>query len=356
MSELSSSIRERYQQQEDLFLCPQAIRSFRSQGRQRAEEECPVRTPFQRDRDRIVHSKSFRRLKRKTQVFFSPLGDHFRTRMTHTLEVSQIARTLARALCLNEDLVEAISLGHDLGHTPFGHAGESVLNRLYPAGFRHYQQSLRVVDKLEMEGRGLNLTWEVRDGILKHSKGMDDIFAKNPEKSPATLEGQLVRLSDILAYVNHDLDDAIRAQLIRDTDIPQEIQSSLGSTHSQRINTLVLDTIAGSEELGLQRIALTQTGLNAVLILRQFLNDRVYKHVVPQKELRKAEKILTDLFYFLVQNPQGYLSDQTCQEETVERAAVDFLAGMTDNFALTLYRHLFVPQEWRSGFEFTPLP
>ncbi len=207
-------IRQRIEEREAQILCPQAALSSQSRGREREESACPIRTAFQRDRDRILHCKSFRRLKHKTQVFLSPEGDHYRTRLTHTLEVSQIARTISRSLFLNEDLTEAICLGHDLGHTPFGHAGESILNEIVPGGFRHYEQSLRVVEKLEMEGRGLNLTWEVRDGILKHSKGTGAVFSKQDKGRPATLEGQVVRVSDIIAYVNHDLDDAVRSGLI----------------------------------------------------------------------------------------------------------------------------------------------
>lgn len=347
MTNSDSSIRERNQQVENRFLCPLATRSILSKGRQRPEPECPIRTPFQRDRDRIIHCKSFRRLKRKTQVFFAPIGDHFRTRMTHTLEVAQIARTIARALQLNEDLTEAIALGHDLGHTPFGHAGELVLHRLFTGGFRHYQQSLRVVERLESGGQGLNLTWEVRDGILKHSKGMDAIFSPKSDKNPSTLEGQVVRLSDVIAYVNHDLDDALRANLIREEEIPREPLTILGKTHSQRINTLVQDAVRASNELELASISLASQTLEALLALRHFLNERVYKHPGPQKELTKAKKILSDLFAYLVDHPEKHLSSLVCKEESIERAATDFIAGMTDNYALTLYCDFFLPQGWK---------
>ncbi len=349
MAGFCPSLRERFQENEALNLSPRAAQSSRSRGRMAPEEECPIRTPFQRDRDRIVHSKAFRRLKRKTQVFFAPLGDHFRTRMTHTLEVSQIGRTIARALRLNEDLVEAISLAHDLGHTPFGHAGESVLNRLLPEGFRHYIQSLRVVDHLERDGQGLNLTWEVRDGIIKHSKGMSEILSPRPEKSPATLEGEIVRLSDIIAYVNHDLDDALRAGLIADRDVPGPIIDALGQTHSQRINTLVCDVIHETEQVELERISISPAALEVITRLRTFLNERVYRHAIPQTEFVKAEKILMDLFGYLTRHPEGYLSERVRREESMERAATDFLAGMTDNYALHLYRTFFLPQEWTAG-------
>jgi len=349
MADAFPIIRERTQEREERYLSPRATLSSHTRGRLVPEKECPIRTAFQRDRDRIVHCKSFRRLKRKTQVFFSPLGDHFRTRMTHTLEVSQIARTIARALLLNEDLVEAIALAHDLGHTPFGHAGESVLNRLAPDGFRHYQQSLRVVDRLEQEGHGLNLTWEVRDGIVKHSKGMDAILSPRPDKSPETLEGEIVRLSDIIAYVNHDMDDAIRAGLITAADVPQEVTRSLGQSHSQRINTLVCEVIRESEGNRLEHISISASALEIISRLRDFLNERVYQHAIPQTELAKAEKIFIDLFDYLLHHPETFLSAQVCREESVERAATDFLAGMTDNYALFLYRSFFLPQEWMGG-------
>src|SRR5438093_3023874 len=246
--------REITEEREREWLSPRAALASASKGRETAEPQDDLRTCFQRDRDRIIHSKAFRRLKHKTQVFLSPEGDHYRTRLTHTLEVSQIARTISRALRLNEDLTEAIGLGHDLGHTPFGHAGEAILNEIAPGGFRHFEQSLRVVDLLEMEGRGLNLTWEVRDGILKHSKGTGAVFTKQDQGRPATLEGQVVRVSDIIAYVNHDVDDAIRSGLIQPSDIPKEVTEVLGESHSQRINTLVSDVIHSSLDGNLEAI------------------------------------------------------------------------------------------------------
>ncbi|MBW1644950.1 MAG: deoxyguanosinetriphosphate triphosphohydrolase, partial [Deltaproteobacteria bacterium] len=241
------TIREQLEEREKRYLSPHAAFSSRSRGRQLPEAECPYRMAFQHDRDRIIHSKSFRRLKHKTQVFLSPSGDHYRTRLTHTLEVAQIARTIAKALQLNEDLTEAIALGHDLGHTPFGHAGEAVLNQLHPGGFRHFFQSLRVVERLEKDGRGLNLTVEVRDGIVKHSKGKGDILSADPNCCALTLEGRIVRLADIIAYVNHDIDDAIRARVITREEIPPVCRRVLGNSHSTRINTMVTDIIDSSQ-------------------------------------------------------------------------------------------------------------
>src|SRR5262245_33035977 len=253
---MSKAIRQLMEEKESRELAVQAVRSAETRGRSQEEPPCPIRTAFQRDRDRILHSKSFRRLKHKTQVFLSPEGDHYRTRLTHTLEVTQIARTISRALRLNEDLTEAIGLGHDLGHTPFGHAGEAILNEIVPGGFRHYEQSLRVVEKLEGGGNGLNLTWEVRDGILKHSKGTGAVFTKQDQGRPGTLEGQVVRVSDIIAYVNHDVDDAIRSGLIQAIDVPKEVTEVLGDSHSKRVNTLVSDVIHSSLKEGLQSITM----------------------------------------------------------------------------------------------------
>jgi dGTPase len=349
MLDSKRTFRERYQEFERLRLSPKAMLSAQSRGRCRPEEECALRTPFQRDRDRILHSKAFRRLKRKTQVFISPLGDHYRTRLTHTLEVAQIARTMARALQLNEDLVEAIALGHDLGHTPFGHAGEAILDKLLAEGFRHYRQSLRVVEVLECEGQGLNLTWEVRDGILKHSKGMGPIVSQNPDKIPATLEGQVVRVADVIAYVNHDLDDAVRAGLLNANEIPQPLLKALGDTHSARINTMVVDVIETSETIGLERICMSEERLASVLEMRAFLDQRVYSHANQKKEFEKAEKLLTDLFGYLIHHPEDLLAAQWLQRESVEKVAVDFLAGMTDSYAVQLYEQLFIPQAWMPG-------
>ncbi|MEW5975230.1 MAG: deoxyguanosinetriphosphate triphosphohydrolase [Acidobacteriota bacterium] len=343
---MDATIREMMEEREAATLSEKATLSSRTKGRERDEPLCPIRTAFQRDRDRILHCKSFRRLKHKTQVFLSPEGDHYRTRLTHTLEVTQIARTISRALQLNEDLTEAIGLGHDLGHTPFGHAGESILNDLLPEGFRHFEQSLRIVEKLEMDGRGLNLTWEVRDGILKHSKGAGAVFTKQDKGRPATLEGQVVRVSDIIAYVNHDIDDALRSGLIKIDDIPSGLIEVLGATHSQRINTLVSDVIAQSQAAALETITMSPPVLQAMLDLRHFLYQSVYALSIPRKELIKAKKILSDIYYHLLENHDSLLPKFKPQALTIEQAAADFMAGMTDRFALSLYQTLFFPKAW----------
>jgi dGTPase len=342
---MEPSIRQVIEEREQSSLSPKAALSALSRGRDREESPCPIRTAFQRDRDRILHSKSFRRLKHKTQVFLAPEGDHYRTRLTHTLEVSQIARTISRALQLNEDLTEAISLGHDLGHTPFGHAGESILNELAPKGFRHYEQSLRVVEKLEMEGKGLNLTWEVREGIVRHSKGTGAVFGR--EKSRGTsLEAQVVRVSDIIAYVNHDIDDAIRHGLIRFEDLPPNIVEVLGSTHSRRINALVGDVISASLDNNLDSISMTPPIHQAMLELRQYLFKTVYAHSIPRKEARKLKKLLSDLYNYSLEHHDQLLDRFKREEDPLEQAAVDFIAGMTDRFAINLYLELFLPQVW----------
>lgn len=338
-------IRQFIEEREQSSLSPKASLSSQSRGRDREEPPCPIRTAFQRDRDRILHSKSFRRLIHKTQVFLAPEGDHYRTRLTHTLEVSQIARTISRALRLNEDLTEAISLGHDLGHTPFGHAGESILNELAPKGFRHYEQSLRVVEKLEMEGKGLNLTWEVREGIVKHSKGTGAIFCSGKSRG-ASLEAQVVRVSDIIAYVNHDIDDAIRHGLINFEDLPADIVEVLGSTHSRRINTLVGDVIGASLNNDLNSISMTPPIHQAMLELRQYLFKSVYAHSIPRKEARKLKKILGDLYNYSLEHHEQLLDKYKREEDPLEQAAVDFIAGMTDRFAINLYLELFLPQVW----------
>jgi dGTPase len=339
-------IRQLLEEREGKTLSAQAAKSSESRGREQDEPPCPVRTAFQRDRDRILHSKSFRRLKHKTQVFLSPEGDHYRTRLTHTLEVSQIARTISRALRLNEDLTEAISLGHDLGHTPFGHAGETILNEIVPGGFRHYEQSLRVVEKLEMEGKGLNLTWEVRDGISKHSKGAGAVFTRQDKVRPATLEGQVVRVSDIVAYVNHDLDDAIRSGLIQPQDIPRDLIDILGDTHSRRVNTLVTDVIYASLDGSLEGITMSPTVLQAMLELRQFLYRSVYALSIPKKEFLKAKKMLSDIYYYALENQEQLLAKSKRGCDSLERCATDFIAGMTDRFAINLYGQLFLPKAW----------
>ncbi|MDH4197190.1 MAG: deoxyguanosinetriphosphate triphosphohydrolase [Candidatus Aminicenantes bacterium] len=339
------TIREELEKTEQKILSPKACLSSCSKGRVRAENPHALRTDFQRDRDRIIHSKSFRRLKHKTQVFLSPFGDHYRTRLTHTLEVSQIARTIAKALRLNEDLTEAIALAHDLGHTPFGHAGEETLDKLLADGFSHYEQSLRVVEKLEYEGKGLNLTFEVRDGIAKHSKGRGEIFDRDPADMPSTLEGQIVRVSDVIAYVNHDIDDALRAGLIKEEDVPGHLVKLLGKWHANRIDRMVLDVVEASLGCDLERIAMSEKILKAVRELREFLYERVYYNSAAREELRKTEKILRDLFAYAMENPQGYVKDYPVGDP-LEMRVGDFLASMTDRYAMALYEELFLPRSW----------
>ena len=330
------TLREQIQQKEETALSPLACRSAQTRGRARPEEECEVRTPFQRDTDRIVYSKAFRRLKHKTQVFLQPEGDHYRTRMTHTLEVSRIARTIARALFLNEDLTEAIALGHDLGHTPFGHAGERVLNELMPGGFAHYQQSVRVVDRLEKNGEGLNLTWEVRNGIVCHTKGTP----------AATLEGQVVRLADHIAYINHDIEDALRGGIIYPMDIPLEISRVLGFTHKERIDTLVKDAIQASQ--GQPEICQTPGVGEAMLALKDFMFASVYTNPLAKGEEGKAQDMLRQLFEYYRKNPGQLPTDfqDICVREGVDRAVCDYIAGMTDPFAAEKFKELLIPTGW----------
>ena len=320
------TIRERTEQIEKQILSPRAALSAQSRGRQRPEEPDEIRTCFQRDRDRVLHSKAFRRLKQKTQVFLSPEGDHYRTRLTHTLEVSQIARTIARALQLNEDLTEAIALAHDLGHTPFGHAGERALNTLSPGGFAHYQQSLRVVDKLERAGRGLNLTWEVRNGIVTHTKG----------EWAATLEGCAVRRADHIAFLNHDIEDAVRADAVQ----------VLGSTKSQRITTMITDLVKNSQEGS--ALSFSPQVNDAYEVLREFMYSTVYVDPEAKREERKVEKLITDLYEKILAEPEllPNLYLQVAYTEGLDRAAVDYISGMSDEFATRLYEQLFVPQKW----------
>ena len=339
------NIREKIEEVERQTLAEKAFLSAQSKGRERPEKLHPLRTAFQRDRDRIIHSKSFRRLKHKTQVFLSPFGDHYRTRLTHTLEVSQIARTIAKALRLNEDLTEAIALGHDLGHTPFGHAGEKVLNDLLPGGFSHYEQSLRVVEKLEYEGKGLNLTFEVRDGIFKHSKGMGEILDVETQDRPKTLEGQIVRISDVIAYVNHDIDDALRAEVINDSDIPTSLIETLGKFHASRIDKMVEDVIRASLGSDLEKITMTVEIKKAVSELREFLNERVYYNPYSRKELEKTEKIISDLYTYFLKHPEGYIKSYP-EGDSLEKRTGDFIAGMTDRYALGLYEKFFMPLSW----------
>ena len=342
-----TNIREQLEEIEAQTLSPKACLSRATKGRARPEAPHPFRTAFQRDRDRILHSKSFRRLKHKTQVFLAPFGDHYRTRLTHTLEVSMIARTIARALRLNEDLTEAIALGHDIGHTPFGHSGEETLAKLVPGGFSHYAQSLRVVEKLEYEGKGLNLTFEVRDGIARHSKGRGKILDRKKEDLPATLEGQIVRVSDVIGYVNHDIDDALRAGIIKDADLPKHLVGLLGRYHSTRIDRMVVDVVDASLKAGLERIAMSDEIMKAVVELRDFLYERVYFDPSSREELRKTGKILRDMFGYLVEHPEGYIKDYPAGDP-LEKRVGDFIAGMTDRYALTLYEKIFFPRSWQS--------
>jgi dGTPase len=334
---------------ENRLLCEFASHSENSKGRRSPESACPVRTIFQVDRDRILHSKAFRRLKYKTQVFLSPEGDHYRTRLTHTLEVSQVARTMARALRLNEDLTEAIALGHDLGHTPFGHAGERVLAELLPAGFHHVNQSLRVVEVLEKDGSGLNLSWEVRDGILRHSKGRGVLSGQDSESLPATLEGQLVRLSDVIAYVNHDLDDAIRGGLINSHDVPAALRKALGEHSSQRLNNMIIDLIETTMANHYSRVQLSPEMTRHVSELRDWLYVNVYRAAAVEDEFRKASRVLRELFLYFIDKPDELTAHGGRHEkhEDMQTAVTDFLAGMTDRYAMNIYQRLFFPQPWK---------
>ena len=330
------SIREELEAEEARRLSPYAVRASSSKGRERPIEPCPLRTDFQRDRDRIIHSKSFRRLKYKTQVFLSPEGDHYRTRLTHTLEVAQIARTLARALRLNEDLTEAIALGHDLGHTPFGHIGERTLDALMPEGFRHNEQSLRMVETLENDGAGLNLTWEVRDGILCHSG----------RQLPATLEGHCVRRADRIAYLNHDLDDAIRGGVLQAFELPADCLKVLGPTHGERINRMILDIVENSRDRA--EIAMSPLMQSAMDGLRDFMFERVYRDKWRKAEEDRCDHVIQELFRHFSEHP-GEMPEEYIligYREGTDRAVCDFLSCMTDRYAIRLYQQLFVP----SGF------
>jgi len=340
-------IREHLEARERELLAPQATRSAETRGRLRPEEEDPIRPAFQRDRDRIVHCKAFRRLKHKTQVFFSPAGDHYRTRLTHTLEVTQIARTIAKVLHLHEELTEAIALGHDLGHTPFGHAGERILGELMPGGFNHYEQSLRIVDLLENDGRGLNLTWEVRDGIAKHSKGKGGApVGVEPDKRSATLEGQIARVADLIAYVNHDIDDAERAGILRQEDLPAGPVSVLGASASARIGRMVADVVHETTSGGYSEIRMGDEVLEATLALRTFLFSAVYENERAIAEFRKAAGILGGLWGRVREHPTAYLDTRTMEKEGLDAAARDFIAGMTDRYAIALYEQLYIPRPW----------
>ena len=327
-------VRQRTEEIERLTLAPWATFSDESRGRQRPEEQDPIRPVFQRDRDRVLHCKAFRRLKQKTQVFLSPEGDLYRTRLTHTLEVAQIARTIARALRLNEDLTEAVSLAHDLGHTPFGHAGESALDKLCPDGFKHYRQSLRVVDKLEQNGRGLNLTWEVRNGIITHTKGT----------WAATPEGRIVRMADQIAFVNHDIEDAVRAGVLDPAILPRECTAVLGETKSQRITTMIQSILAHSDG----DVAMGPEEEEAFLALKDFMYANVYNDRTAKREEQKVEKVLTELYeYYLThidQMSNFYL--QLAYQEGRDRAVTDYISGMSDEFAIRTFEDVFVPRKW----------
>ncbi len=335
-----TTIREELELREVKYLSPYAALSSKSKGREIKEPECDIRPVFQRDRDRILHCKSFRRLKQKTQVFFLPKGDHYRTRMTHTLEVSQNARTIAKALRLNEDLTEAIALGHDLGHTPFGHAGESALAHVCPEGFSHNEQSVRTVRFLEKQGKGLNLTEEVIDGILNHrSSGM-----------PCTLEGRIVRLSDKIAYINHDIDDAIRGGILKESDIPRKYTDVLGNSTKIRLDTMVHDVITHSMDK--PDIQMSKEVSEAAAGLRNFLFENVYKNPVAKGEESKAIRMVADLYEYYIQNPslmpKWYLEAAEKRGESRERAVCDYIAGMTDSYAVKKYQEYFIPEFWKN--------
>ena len=341
------TIREVLEAEERERLSRHASLASETKGREHPEPECPVRTAFQRDRDRILHCKAFRRLAHKTQVFLAPAGDHYRTRLTHTLEVAQIARTIARALRLNEDLTEAIALAHDLGHTPFGHAGESVLDRLVPGGFRHYEQSLRVVERLERDGHGLNLTADVREGILRHSKGRDgEPMLSEAAGTPAALEAQILRVADLIAYVNHDIDDAMRGDMLRDEDLPVRCTRVVGHTRAERIGTMVRTVIAQS--LDQPRIRIAGEVREAMLGLREFLFERVYFNPQSRREFEKAILTLETLFHYFMSHPAEIPADITAVNDPGDttRAVADFVAGMTDRYALATYERLFLPKPW----------
>lgn len=334
------TIREELERRETEYLSPYAVRSKESKGRKITEEECDIRTVFQRDRDRILHCKAFRRLKQKTQVFLLPKGDHYRTRLTHTLEVSQNARTVAKALRLNEDLVEAIALGHDLGHTPFGHAGERALHTVSKEGFRHNEQSVRVVEFLERQGKGLNLTREVVDGIRNHKSS----------GQPQTLEGQIVRLSDKIAYINHDIDDAVRGGVLRESDIPKRFSKVLGSSTKIRLDTMIHDVIINSmEKPGIQ---MSEDVLEAMMGLRKFLFENVYKNPIAKGEEEKAVHVVTSLYEYFIRNleqlPEQFRDMIEKNHDSEDRIVCDYIAGMTDTYAIKWFEEFFVPKSWKN--------
>lgn len=340
------SIREESERLERQVLSPRASFSSESRGRHLPEKPCDIRTCFQRDRDRILHCKSFRRLKHKTQVFLAPVGDHYRTRLTHTLEVSQIARTIARALRLNEDLTEAIALGHDLGHTPFGHAGEAVLDKLVTGGFRHFVQSVRVVNFLERKGQGLNLTEEVIEGIGKHSKGRSgDPSGKN--LGIRTLEARVVRVSDVVAYLNHDCDDAIRAGIIREEDVPDKVAKTIGRSPRERIDRLVRDLIQNSRSGKEAEIRMSPEIETAFLQYKNFMYEEIYFNENVKKEFSKSEKIIEFLFEYLMKNAEKQIPPFYFQRKNRrDRVVADYISGMTDLYAINLFEEFFVPRRW----------
>lgn len=344
------NVREQLEADEEKVLSPHAQKSSASLGRKRTEPLDDVRPIFQHDRDRILHSKSFRRLAGKTQVFLSPHGDHYRTRLTHTLEVSQIARTIARALRLNESLTEAVVMGHDLGHTPFGHAGERILAKLMPGGFHHGRQSIRVVDVLEKEGQGLNLTAEVRDGILRHSKGKGKVLASEVDHEASTLEGQIARVADIAAYVNHDLDDAIRGHVITQAEVPAPIIQLLGSTHSQRISRLVTDVVSASRLDEKRHIEMSGEVLQALMALRDFLYDKVYERPEIYAEFERAQRVVRELWEYFNTHGDEFRAKHwpkgLPETEELPRAVTDFITGMTDRYAMRTYEEYFLPRRW----------
>ena len=346
-------IREQFQIREHNFLSEYGTKSSQAGRRKITEEPCNIRTSFQLDRDRIVYSNAFRRLKHKTQVFLSPLGDHYRTRLTHTLEVAQISRNIARTMRLNEDLAEAIALGHDLGHTPFGHGGETALIEIHSRHFAHSNQSLRVVDSLENKGEGLNLTWEVRDGILKHSKGFGNIIPSTPGETAVTVEGRLVRIADIIAYLNHDLDDALRGKVIHENDVPDICRKKLGETHSQRANTMIEELVYNSGPQNDRFILdMGESTFHAMTILRKFLYEKVYRSPAVHGEFIKAKQVIIGLYNFFMNDPDALQvelekMEMAPWEETknpLSRSVCDVIASMTDRYALELYSKLFFPK------------
>lgn len=331
------NIREGLEQWEKEYLSPYAMLSMNSKGRLRPEEQCDIRPVFQRDRDRIIHSKSFRRLKDKTQVFLTPEGDHYRTRLTHTLEVSQTARTIAKALQLNEDLVEAIALGHDLGHTPFGHAGERALNRVCPYGFKHNEQSVRTIDLLEKDGQGINLTLEVRDGILNHQTS----------GTPSTLEGKVVRLADKIAYIHHDMDDAIRGGILKEEDVPEEIGSVIGYSCGQRLDFFIHNIVTNSR--GKNDICMSQEAELAMQKMREFMFRNVYRNPIAKGEENKAENLIITLYEYYMNHTEklpDFLDRLMDMGEPLEKIVCDYIGSMTDRFAIAQYQEIYIPKTW----------